>query len=189
MCHVLIKVTVTFWQESVCYLIFWKVYIYIAAWAGELKNTGCSEWWSFCVIDWQFLQQIICSNSDFHTAMPTKFCNLPYISIIYWKLHMSYLKFFSHILQIFVWNVWCCTDSNFVMLVIYPLFIAVVVVSYLCVYLSCWVATYLYSWINIYRGWTNNGNTRQYRNKTVCVGCTERKLVVSFIILLFVCAV
>jgi len=28
--------------------------------------------------------------------------------------------------------------------------------------------------------------TRQYRNKTVCVGCTERTLVVSFVILLFV---
>jgi len=58
----------------------------------------------------------------------------------------------------------------------YPLFIAVVLVSYLCVYLSCWVATYVYSWINIYRGWTNNGNTAQCRNKTVCVGCTERTL-------------
>jgi len=35
----------------------------------------------------------------------------------------------------------------------------------------------------------NNGNTRQYRNKTACVGCTERTLVrVSFIILLCVCA-
>jgi len=42
----------------------------------------------------------------------------------------------------------------------------------LCVYLSCWVATYVYSWINIYREWTNNGNIRQYWNKTVCVGCT-----------------
>jgi len=75
---------------------------------------------------------------------------------------------------------------TFIMPVIYPLFIAVVVVSYLCVYLSCWVAAYAHSWINICRGWTYNGNTRQYRNKTVCVGCTERTLVVSFIILLFV---
>ena len=33
------------------------------------------------------------------------------------------------------------------------------------------------------------GNTRQCRNKTVCVGCTERTLVVCFIILLFFCAV
>jgi hypothetical protein len=24
-------------------------------------------------------------------------------------------------------------------------------------------------------------NTKQYRNKTVCVGCTERTLVVSFV--------
>ena len=31
----------------------------------------------------------------------------------------------------------------------------------------------------------NNGNIRQYRNQTVCVGCTERTLVVSFIIILF----
>ena len=43
--------------------------------------------------------------------------------------------------------------------------------------------------LNICRGWTDNGNTRQYGNKTVCVGCTERTLVVSFVILLFVCAV
>ena len=78
---------------------------------------------------------------------------------------------------------------TFIMLMIYPLFIAVlvVVVSYLCVYLSCWMATYAHSWINIYKGWKNNGNTRQYRNKTVCVGCTERTLVVFFIVLLFVC--
>ena len=51
------------------------------------------------------------------------------------------------------------------------------------------MATEVYSQINIYRGWTNNGNTRQYWNKTVCDGCTERTLVISFIILLsfFVC--
>jgi len=30
-------------------------------------------------------------------------------------------------------------------------------------------------------------NTRQYRNKSVCVSCTERTLVVSFVILLYVC--
>jgi len=78
---------------------------------------------------------------------------------------------------------------TFIMPVIYPLFIQAVVVPYLCVYLSCWVPVYAYSWINIYRGWTNNGNTRQDRNKTVCVGCTERTLVVSFIILLFVLVV
>jgi len=50
---------------------------------------------------------------------------------------------------------------TFVMPVIHPLFIAVVVVSYFCVYLSCWVATYVYSWINMYRWQTNNGNTKQ----------------------------
>ena len=58
--------------------------------------------------------------------------------------------------------------------------------GFLCVCLSCWMATYAYSWINTYRGWTNNGNTGQCRNKTVCVGCTERTLVVSFVILLLV---
>ena len=71
---------------------------------------------------------------------------------------------------------------TFIMPVIYPLFIAVLMVSCLCVYLSCWVAIYVYSWINTYRGWTDNGNIRQWSNKTVCVGCTERTLVVSFII-------
>ena len=73
-----------------------------------------------------------------------------------------------------------------IMPVMYPLFIAVVVVSYLFVYMSCWVPVYAYSWINIYRGWTDNGNTRQYRDKAVCVGCTERTLVGSSVILLFV---
>jgi len=53
---------------------------------------------------------------------------------------------------------------TFIMPMIDPLFIAVVVVSYLCVYPSYWVATYAYSWNNIYRGWKNNGNTRRYRN-------------------------
>ena len=33
-------------------------------------------------------------SSDFHLAMPTQFCNLPYIRIIYWKLHVSCLKIF-----------------------------------------------------------------------------------------------
>ena len=32
-----------------------------------------------------------------------------------------------------------------------------------------------------------NGNTRQYRNKTVCVGCTERTLVLSIFPYSFVC--
>ena len=36
---------------------------------------------------------------------------------------------------------------------------------------------------------TGDGNIRQCSNKTVCVGCTERTLVVSFITILFVCAV
>ena len=32
-----------------------------------------------------------------------------------------------------------------------------------------------------------NGNTRHYRNKTVCVGCTEPSLVVSIFCYSFVC--
>jgi hypothetical protein len=33
----------------------------------------------------------------------------------------------------------------------------------------------------------NNGNARQYRNKTPCVGCTERTLVVTIVCYTFVC--
>ena len=33
----------------------------------------------------------------------------------------------------------------------------------------------------------NNGNIRQYKNKTVCVGCTERKSAVSIFRYSFVC--
>jgi hypothetical protein len=29
---------------------------YIAFWAGKFIRTGCSEWWGFCVICWNFLQ-------------------------------------------------------------------------------------------------------------------------------------
>ena len=28
MCHVLIRVTITFWHESLCYLIFWTFFVY-----------------------------------------------------------------------------------------------------------------------------------------------------------------
>jgi len=38
------------------------------------------------------------------------------------------------------------------------------------------MATCAYNGINIYRVWTNNENARQYRNKIVCVGCTDRML-------------
>jgi len=41
------------------------------------------------------------------------------------------------------------------------------------------VATYADSLINICRGWTNNGNTGQYWNQNVCVGCTERGQIVG----------
>jgi len=89
--------------------------------------------------------------------MPTQFCNLPFTSIIYWRLHMSCLKIFSFILQVFLWNFWCCTVSNFY----HACDISIIYCSgggFLFVYLSCWVGTYAYSWINIYRGWTNNGS-------------------------------
>ena len=53
MCHVFIKVTITFGHESVCYLIFLNVLcVYIAVWAGDSINTGYSEWWGLCVICW-----------------------------------------------------------------------------------------------------------------------------------------
>ena len=55
----------------------------------------------------------MCSSSDIHPAMPTQFCNLLYVSIIYWKLDISCLKMFSCILQLFVYSVWCCTVSDF----------------------------------------------------------------------------
>ena len=91
MCHVLIKVTMSYW-------------------AGEFINT---EWWGFCVICWQFLQWIIYSISDFRPAMPKQFCNLHYISFIYWELTYDLFENFSYILQVFMWNVWCCTVSKF----------------------------------------------------------------------------
>jgi len=45
------------------------------------------------------------------------------------------------------------------------------------------MATYAYNGINIYRVWTNNGNTRQYRNKIVCVGSTDRMLFFCLLVL------
>ena len=46
MCHVLIKVTMTFGHESVCYLIFWKFFVYtLQSEQVSFINTGCSEWW------------------------------------------------------------------------------------------------------------------------------------------------
>ena len=82
---------------------------------------------------------------------------------------------FSYILQVIVCNVWCCTVSNFY----HARDIFIIYCSgggFLFVYLSCRMATYAYNEINIYRVWTNNGNTRQYRNKIVSVGCTDRTL-------------
>ena len=95
--------------------------------------------------------------------MPTQFCNLPYISIIYiesyvclvWKLFPLFCRYLCSMFVVLL--------VTFIMPVIYSLLIAVVLVSSFCVYLTCWVATYAYSWINMYRGWTNNENTRQCR--------------------------
>ena len=88
---------------------------------------------------------------------------------------MSCLKMFSYILQVFVCNVWCCTVSNFYHA--HDIFIIYCIgVGFLFVHLSSWIATYVYNGINIYRVWTNNRNTRQYRNKIIFVGCTDRML-------------
>ena len=184
MCHVLIKVTISFWHECLLPYFLKVLCIYIAVWAGEFLNTRRSEWWGFCVICWQCLQWIFWSSSDFRPAMPTKFCNLPYTSITYWNLHVSCLKIFPIFCRYWCAMFFVVLLITFIVPMIYP-FISVVVVSYLCVYLSCWAPTYAYSWINIYRGWISNGNTGQYRNKLFVLGCTERKLVVSFVILLF----
>ena len=104
--------------------------------------------------------------------MPTQFCNLPYISIIYWKLRMSCLKMFSYILQVFVCSVCCCTVSKFY----HAHDISIIYCSgggFLFVYLSCWIVTYAFNWSNICRVWTNNGNTRQYRNIIVLAALKE----------------
>ena len=51
-CHVLITHNkILTWKWLLPY--FLKVLcIYIAVWAGEFLNTGCSEWWGFYVICW-----------------------------------------------------------------------------------------------------------------------------------------
>ena len=41
------------WECLLPYLLE-VLYLYIAVWAGEFMNTGCSEWWGFCVICWSF---------------------------------------------------------------------------------------------------------------------------------------
>jgi hypothetical protein len=120
--------------------------IYIGFWAGEFINTGCSEWWGFCVISWQFLQWIIYSISDFHPAMPRQFCNLHYISFIYWELHMTCLKIFPIFFRYSCEMFGVVLLVNFIMHTIYALLIAVVVVSCLC--LSELLSGNLYIWLN-----------------------------------------
>ena len=89
------------------------------------------KYWVFWMVGFlyhllMFLQWIICSSSDFHPAMPTLFCNLPYRNFIYWKFQLSFSIIFSYIV---LW-------VTVIMPVIYPLlFIAVAVV---CVFI--WVA-------------------------------------------------
>ena len=89
MCHVLVKVTITFWHK--CLLTYFvKVH-----WS---LNRWIPKYWVFWMVGFLchllIIFTIICSSSDFHPAMPTQFCNL----------HMSCLKTFSFILHVFVWN-------------------------------------------------------------------------------------
>jgi len=115
--------------------------------------------------------------------MPTWFCNLPDISSIYWKLHMSCLKMFSYILQVFVWNVWCCTVSNF--------YLARDISIFYCsgggllfVWVSEWQLMHIVELISTVDGQImetlDNIGIKLFR-----LGCTKRILVVSFFILLF----
>ena len=100
-------------------------------------------------------------------------------------LIMCCLKMFSYILQVFVWNVWCCSVSNFY----HACDISIIYCSggglCLCVWVAEWQLMCIVELISTGDG-PNNGNTRECRNKAVCVGCTERAIVVSFIIILFV---
>jgi hypothetical protein len=109
-CHVLIEVTITFSLMFVT--LFFESSLYI--------HCSLSRWvhkhWMFWMVGFLCHLLIIftmCSSSDFHPAMPTQYCNLPYISIIYWMLCMSSFKMFSYIVQVFVCSVWWCTISNF----------------------------------------------------------------------------
>jgi len=59
---------------------------------------------------------------------------------------------------------------------------------------QCFIDIFHYVWCILYtfavtyaRDGQYNGNTRQYRNRTVCVGCTERNLVVNILHYYFVC--
>ena len=57
-------------------------------------------------------------------------------------------------------------------------------------YIRTYIHTYIHSYIHAYKrtgDGQNNGNTRQFRNETVYVGCTESTLVVSIVRYFFVC--
>ena len=59
--------------------------------------------------------------------------------------------------------------------------------TYVHTYIHTYILTYIHAYKHTGDG-QNNGNTRQYRNKTVCVGCTESTLVVSIVrFFFFVC--
>ena len=73
----------------------------------------------------------------------TLLCRHNFVTYLtYWKLHMSCLKMFSYILQVFVRSVWCCTVSNF-----YHIhYIFIIYCSggggFVFVYLRCWMAAW-----------------------------------------------
>jgi len=62
--------------------------------------------------------------------------------------------------------------------------------TYMSTNIHTYIHTYIHSYIHAYKrtgDGQNNGNTRQYRNETVYVGCTESTLVVSIVRYFFVC--
>jgi len=75
---------------------------------------------------------------------------------------------------------------TFIMPVIYPLFIAVLVVSYVCVWVAEWQLVCIVELIS-----TGDGQIMETLDSIgikLCVGCTERTLVVFFIHLFVLCS-
>jgi hypothetical protein len=54
------------------------------------------------------------------------------------------------------------------------------------IFLNVWCILYTFA-VTCAGDGQSDGNTRQYRNRTVCVGCTERTLVVNILHYSFVC--
>jgi len=48
----MIRVTISFWHESVCYLIFESSLYIRCSLSRWVHNSGCSELWGLCVICW-----------------------------------------------------------------------------------------------------------------------------------------